>query len=213
MGSYFSHLDGGPKTYCRRKTLSPFIVDANSCGLMQIIDHITEHFMWGSKQYITWYGPSKDSGDVSFLIKSDEHVLEWFQMNIEKGVVHIDAQSNDFDGQLQFSPTKRALHPKVRERMIEKTLETPSTPSIDLDPHVDPTQLSQVSPTKEGDTSKKERATSKILHVEDVAGIDEEGMYSDTDSLVALSDSSYDSDLAISSALILLILSMVLMLK
>jgi hypothetical protein len=32
-------------SYCRRKTLSSFVVDANSCGLMQIIDHITEHFM------------------------------------------------------------------------------------------------------------------------------------------------------------------------
>jgi hypothetical protein len=48
MRSYFSLPDGRPKTYCRRETLSPFIADANSCGLMQIIDHIAEHFMWGS---------------------------------------------------------------------------------------------------------------------------------------------------------------------
>jgi hypothetical protein len=27
-------------------------------------------------------------------------VLEWFHMNLEKGVVHIDAQINDFDGPL-----------------------------------------------------------------------------------------------------------------
>jgi hypothetical protein len=45
MGSYFSMSDGGPKTYCRRKTLSPFVVNANSCRLIQIIDHIAEHFM------------------------------------------------------------------------------------------------------------------------------------------------------------------------
>jgi hypothetical protein len=43
MRSYFSLPDGGPKTYCRREALSPFITDANSCGLMQIIDHIAEH--------------------------------------------------------------------------------------------------------------------------------------------------------------------------
>ena len=34
---------------------------------------------------------------------------------------------------------------------------------------------------------------------DDRAGVDEEGMYLDTDSLVAPSDSSYDSDLAASS--------------
>jgi hypothetical protein len=97
MRSYFSLPDGGHKTYCRRKTLSPFIVDANSCELMQIIDHIVEHFMWCSKQYVILYGSSEDSGDVSFSIKSDEQVLEWFHMNLEKGVAHIDAQINDFD--------------------------------------------------------------------------------------------------------------------
>jgi hypothetical protein len=100
MRSYFSLRDGGPKTYYRKETLSPFIAGANSCGLIQIIDHIAEHFMWGSKQYVTLYGSSEDSGDVSFQIKSDEQVLEWFHMNLEKGVVHIDAQINDFDGPL-----------------------------------------------------------------------------------------------------------------
>jgi hypothetical protein len=76
MGSYFSLPDEDPKTYCRRKILSPFIVDVNSCGLMKIIDHIAKHFMWGSKQYIILYGPSEDSDDVSFPIKSDAHMLE-----------------------------------------------------------------------------------------------------------------------------------------
>jgi hypothetical protein len=118
---------------------------------------------------------------------SDEHVLEWFEMNLEKGVVYIDAQINDFDGPLQFSPTKCALHPKVRERMTTKILETPSTP-LDLDSRVDHTHLTQA-------TSKKDRAT----HDEEAVGVDEEDMYSKTDSLVALSDSSYDSDLATSS--------------
>jgi hypothetical protein len=155
MGLYFSLPDGGPKTYCRRKTLSPFIVDAKSCGLMQIIDHIAEHFMWGSKQYITLYGSSEDSDGVCFQIKNDEHVLEWFEMNLEKGVVYIDAQINDFDDPLQFSPTKCALHPKVRERMTKKTLETSSTP-LDLDSRVDHTHLTQATPIKERTISKKE---------------------------------------------------------
>jgi hypothetical protein len=84
-------------------------------------------------------------------------VLQWFQMNLEKGVVHIDAQINDFDGPLQFPPTKRELHPKVRERLREKTLETPNTPSLDLDQRVEPTQLTQVTPTKERNTSKKRK--------------------------------------------------------
>jgi hypothetical protein len=100
MSSYFSLQDGGRKTYCRRKALPPFNVDANSCSLMQIVDHIAKHFMWGSKQYVTFYGSSEGSGDVSFWIKSDEQVLQWFQMNLEKGIVHIDAQINDFDGSL-----------------------------------------------------------------------------------------------------------------
>jgi hypothetical protein len=102
------------------------------------------------------YGSFESSGDVSFLIKSDEQVLEWFQMNLEKGVVHIDVQINDFDGPLKFSPIKLTLHPKVRERMKEKALEIPNTPSIVLDPHVDPTKLTQATPTKRK-THPKER--------------------------------------------------------
>ena len=48
----------------------------------------------------------------------------------------------------------------------------------------------------------KQRATKskeKDAHYDEGVGIDEEGIYSDTDSLVAASDSSYDSDLAASS--------------
>jgi hypothetical protein len=49
MSSYFSLLDGGPKAYSRRKTLSPIVVDASSYVLLQLINHIDEHFVWGSK--------------------------------------------------------------------------------------------------------------------------------------------------------------------
>jgi hypothetical protein len=79
---------------------------------MQIIDHIAEHFMWSSKQYVSLYGSSECSGDVNLLIKSDEQVLELFEMNLEKGVMYIDVQINDFDGPLQFSPTQTCIAPK-----------------------------------------------------------------------------------------------------
>ena len=51
-------------------------------------------------------------------IKSDENLLEWSLLNVEKGVVRINAQVNDFHGPLQFSPTKRRFHPSVRSRVL-----------------------------------------------------------------------------------------------
>jgi hypothetical protein len=53
---------------------------------------------------------------VCVPIKSDEQLLEWFNLNLENGVAYIDAQINAFDGPIQFSPTKHRLHPTVRER-------------------------------------------------------------------------------------------------
>ncbi|WVZ83391.1 hypothetical protein U9M48_030549 [Paspalum notatum var. saurae] len=87
--------------------------------------------------------------------------IEWFQLNQEKGVVHIDAQINDFEGPLQFSPTKRRFHPSVRNN---------------------------VEPTPESTNDDEEPI-----------GVDEEETYSDTESLVAPGDSSYDSQFAVSS--------------
>jgi hypothetical protein len=54
-------------------------------------------------------------------------------------VVHINAQSNDLDGPLQFSPTKRRLHPIVREKVLEPA----STPSHDLVYFVNQTHVTQ----------------------------------------------------------------------
>jgi hypothetical protein len=51
-------------------------------------------------------------------IKSDENLLDWFLMNIENGLVCINAQINDFEGPLQFSPTKRRFHPTVRAGVL-----------------------------------------------------------------------------------------------
>jgi hypothetical protein len=116
MSSYFSLSDRGPKAYSRRKTLSSIIIDASSYGLLQLINYIAEHFMWGSKQYISLFRGSDDSDEVCVPIKSDEQLIESLYQNLENGVVHIDAQINYFDGSLQFSPTKCRLHPTVRER-------------------------------------------------------------------------------------------------
>ena len=45
-------------------------------------------------------------------------MLEWFLINVEDGLVCINAQINDFEGPLQFSPTKRRFHPTVRASVL-----------------------------------------------------------------------------------------------
>uniref|UniRef100_A0A0E0KCW9 PB1 domain-containing protein n=1 Tax=Oryza punctata TaxID=4537 RepID=A0A0E0KCW9_ORYPU len=102
VGSFFSLPDGGPKTYVQGKTLSTH-VDMHNFGLLELVNFISEHFMWGSKQYMTlWRSLDGDSVEI----KSDEEMLDWFQLNLEKGVICIDAKIIDFDCPLQFSPTK-----------------------------------------------------------------------------------------------------------
>ncbi|RLM64230.1 hypothetical protein C2845_PM16G09010 [Panicum miliaceum] len=151
---------------------------------MQLVDFIAEHYLWGSKQRITLW---RDLDIESIEITSDEQLLEWFQVNLEKEVVQIIVQINDFEGPLQFSPTKRRYHPSLRSR----------------------------GPTNEGATSEtatnvRAKSTSNKKRTTYVSvGVDEEGMgplpkrlpeiASDTDSLMAPSDSSYDTDLAASS--------------
>ena len=108
----------------------------------------------------------------SIEIKYDEQLFECFDLNVDKGTVHIVAQIDDFEGPLQCSPTKRRCHPSVRNRV----------PTIDRATNV-----------RGKSTSKNETTTH------DSVGVGEESMYSDTDSLVAASDSSYDTDLAAAS--------------
>ena len=103
VGSFFSLLDGGPKTWMQGKTLPTQTVDIHSYSFLQFVDFIAEHYMWGSKQYITLWRKL----EYSMEIKSDEQLLEWFQLNLDKGIVRINAQINDFEGPLQCSPTKR----------------------------------------------------------------------------------------------------------
>ena len=99
----------------------------------------------------------------SIEIKYDEQLFECFDLNVDKGTVHIVAQIDDFEGPLQCSPTKRRCHPSVRNRV----------PTIDRATNV-----------RGKSTSKNETTTH------DSVGVGEESMYSNTDSLVAASDSS-----------------------
>jgi hypothetical protein len=56
---------------------------------MQLVDFIAEHYMWGSKQrIILWHDLDIESTEIT----SDEQRLEWFQVNLEKGVVQIIAR-------------------------------------------------------------------------------------------------------------------------
>jgi len=96
------------------KTLPTQIVDIHAYGLQQLVDFIAEHYMWGSKQYITF---SRELETDSIEIKSDEDMLEWFECNLNKGVAQINAQVNEFVGPLQFSPTKRRCHPSLRNKV------------------------------------------------------------------------------------------------
>jgi hypothetical protein len=61
-------------------------------------------------------------------IKSDENLLEWFLVNVKSGLVCINAQINDFEGPLQFSPTKRRLHPIEEGTSERATNDTSNTP-------------------------------------------------------------------------------------
>ena len=91
------------------------VVDTNSFGLLQLVDFIAGHCLWGSKQYITLW---RDLENDSMEIKSDENLLEWFLTNVDNGLVCINARINDFEGPLQFSPTKRRFHPTVRAGVL-----------------------------------------------------------------------------------------------
>ena len=75
--SYWSLPDGGPKTYIWREFLTK-IVDRHSFSLLQLVDYIGEHFVWGSKQYITLW---RSLEDAFIEIQSDEQLLEWFELN------------------------------------------------------------------------------------------------------------------------------------
>ncbi|RLM50344.1 hypothetical protein C2845_PMPSC049106 [Panicum miliaceum] len=141
---------------------------------MQLVDFIAEYCLWGSKQYITLW---RDLENYSMEIKSDENLLDWFLLNVEKGFVCINAQVNDFDGPLQSSPTKRRFHPSVRPSVLqieEGTSERATNETATTERASNETTIA---------TCKKRAATKKRS---------EEGEE-------VQSDSSYDTNLAASS--------------
>jgi hypothetical protein len=109
-GSYFVLSNGKPKRYYQRRHLPSFVNERNKCALLNLVDYIDAKFIWGSKKYITLWRSLSD--DVATEIKSDEQLLEWFELNIESGIMCVDAKIKDFNDQLQFSPSKRHCHPK-----------------------------------------------------------------------------------------------------
>jgi len=109
------------------KNFPPQIVEIHGYGLLQLVDFMAEHCMWGSlnsedmQSSLTFLllnimmrsSPARSRKksfwselDTIFveIKKSDEILLEWFELNINRGVVQINAQINDFVGPLQFSP-------------------------------------------------------------------------------------------------------------
>jgi hypothetical protein len=58
--------------------------------------------MCGSKQYLSLFRASDNCDEACITVKSDEQLLKWFYLNLENGVVHIDAQISKFDGSLQW---------------------------------------------------------------------------------------------------------------
>ena len=69
------------------RTLPTQMVHIHNYILLQLVDFIAEHYMWGSKQHLTLWREL----EYSMEIKSDEQLLEWFQLNLKKGVVQINA--------------------------------------------------------------------------------------------------------------------------
>ena len=91
----------------------------------------------------------------SIEIKFDEQL---FDLNVDKGKIHILPQIDYFEGPLQCSPTKRRCHPSIRNRVAT---------------------IERATNVGGKSTSKKKTTTYEIV------GVDEEGMYSDTDSFVS----------------------------
>lgn len=101
-------------------------------------------------------------------IKSDENLLEWFLINVEKRVACINAQINDFEGPLQFSPAKRRFHPTVRVGVLlieEGTIERATNEIATNERSINETTANKIattmSPKKDNIHPKKERYHKK----------------------------------------------------
>ena len=109
------------------KTLPTQTVDIYNYSLLQLVGFIAEHYMWGSKHHITLWSEL----EYSIKIKSDEQLLEWFQLNLDKGVVQI----NDVEGPLQCSPTKHRCHLSVRIKAPPPPMKEPPRDLPMREPH------------------------------------------------------------------------------
>jgi hypothetical protein len=180
VGSYFALSDREPKRYYQRRHLPSFVVNIDKCLLLNLVDYIDAKYIWGSKQYITLWRSLLN--DVVIEIKSDEQLLEWFELNIESGIICVDAEIKDFDGPLQFSPSKRRCHPKVRERMSEAATNEPLNSTSPCQPTQNESATNEATTNE---SAKKKSITNKSATKSKVDDV--------------LSDSSYDSDLVASS--------------
>jgi len=80
--SFFSLPDGGQKSWQQGRTLPTQVVDMHSFDLLQLVNFTAEHYIWGSKQYISlWRVLDEISRGPSIEIKTDEQLLEWFEIN------------------------------------------------------------------------------------------------------------------------------------
>ena len=171
--SHWSLPDSGPKTFKRKESVTA-IVDRHSYGFLQLVDFVGERCVWGSKQYISFW---RSLENASIEIKSDEELLQWFELNQERRVVHIDAQIDVFQGPIQFSPTKRRCHPTVRNKLVQ----SPNSPPAILDLPLAQTQSTQdvrepiteiatntyetptaYKPTRKGSKNKRKRADDDV---------------------------------------------------
>ena len=66
--SFLSLPDSGLKTWWQGRTLPTKVVGTSSFGLLQLVDFIVEHCLWGSKQYITlWCDLENDSMEINLI--------------------------------------------------------------------------------------------------------------------------------------------------
>jgi hypothetical protein len=167
---------GNQSVIIKEGTRHHLFFERNNYALLNLVDYIGAKFIRGSKQYITLCCSLLD--DVTIEIKSNEQLLEWFKLNIESGIMCVDAEIKDFDDPLQFSPSKHRCHPKVRHTLIE-TANTPYQPTQ----NERATNETTTNERAKNEPTTNERATKSKVHDEDDV----------------LSDSSYDSNLVASS--------------
>ncbi|KAK3144939.1 hypothetical protein QOZ80_4AG0320050 [Eleusine coracana subsp. coracana] len=183
--SFFSLPDRGPKTYygSNSKPVTVYI-ERDRCSLLDLVDAVGENFIWGSKQYISfWHSLINEC----VRITTDVQLLEWFDLNRKSGVVHTDAQVDDLHDTLQCSSTDWWYHPSLRNKPV--------------DPHeaTIPTVVTQQTQPEQNTKSKGRRGKTSVKYKKELVSVEKEVMHADNDSMGVDSDSSYGSAIAASS--------------